>query len=158
MWLLNLLLPGVGLVWRGRLWAGLLAISLIAVAVVTAGLGWALTVVDEPARQTVWLVTAALWAGAFLWSGVLWWLLERSGSVDEAVRNDCARSAQAALLRGEGDRALEHARRVVRSAPRLPAAWQLLAHCAAAAGKDRLARRAEGRAAWYAKQAYIDRA
>ena len=143
----NLLLPGLGLVWRGRLLAGLLPVAVMALVVVAAAVGWALTVAEEPARSQVWQYAILGWLLAVLWAAGAWWLLERGGDKDPAVRNDCARSAQAALLRGEGERAVQHARRVVRSAPRSAGAWELLAACATVAGDDRLHRRARRRAA-----------
>ena len=156
LWLVNIIIPGVGLVWRGRLLVGLLAVAVVAAAAVVAGFGWALTVAGENGRQTVSLAAAALLGLAMLWAAACWFVLERGGPQDAAVRNDCARSAQAALLRGEGERALEHAQRVVRDAPRLPGAWQLYAACAAAAGKDRIAQKAQRRYEWLAKQAHLE--
>ena len=48
----NVLLPGFGLVWRGRMWAGLTAVALIAVVVVLTALGWALTVAGSRRAQS----------------------------------------------------------------------------------------------------------
>jgi hypothetical protein len=157
VWLVNLLLPGVGLVWRGRLVVGLLAVALVALVLVTAAVGWALTVAGEPARLLVWQAAASGWLIAVVWAATWWWLCERDGPDDPAVYNDCARSAQAALLRGEGDRAVEHAQRVVRGAPRRATAWELLARCAQASGNERLAGRAQKRARWLAKQEHLER-
>ena len=156
LWLLNIFIPGVGLVWRGRLFVGLKAVAIVAAAAVIGGFGWALTVAGENGRELVVFTALGLYGIAMLWAAIWWFVLERTGKQDAAVRNDCARSAQAALLRGEGERALEHARRVVRAAPRLPGAWQLYAACAAAAGKDRIAAKAQKRYEWLAKQAHLE--
>ena len=91
--------------WRGRLVVGLAAIALLALVLVAAAVGWALTVAGEPARLLVWQGAVLAWLVAVIWAGAWWWLCERDGPDDPAIYNDCARSAQAALLRGEGERA-----------------------------------------------------
>jgi len=141
--LVNLVLPGSGLVLRDRLAVGtllLLAALLALVVVGTAGLIATPAFADELRLIAggVYLLAALLAAGG-------WALWERRVTVDERALLETYRAAAAAYLRDEAA-AIDHARRLCRRAPSLPGAWRLLELVATARGERALARSAAQRA------------
>jgi hypothetical protein len=138
----NALLPGSGLVARGRagvglalLTAALACASLAALALLDAASG--LSLVEALAAYVGLALVAELGLAAF----------ERRARLDPGAVRATHRRASSAYLRGEREPALAAARQLTRLAPEEPGSWALLALAARADGREGEAARAERRAA-----------
>jgi len=141
--ILNLVLPGCGLVLRDRVIAGLVllvaALALLAVAVLAP-----LAATPAFAGRVVVVAGAGYLVLAAL-AGGLWWWWEREHHVDRSAVLRRHRAAATAWLGGDPARARSEAEALARQAPGLPGAWQLLAMICRSAGDAAAADRAERR-------------
>ena len=137
--LINLLIPGSGLVLRDRPWAGYGLIVLTGLAL-SAAVVYLLLATESLAA---WLgpTVLALWLIAVVLAGGLWWLTEHAKPTDQAALAEWYRRASIAYLRGDGPAALEAARAVVRHAPLHAGAWKLQELAAQMVGDRSLERR-----------------
>lgn len=143
--LFDVVLPGAGLVLRGRVGLGLaLLVPALAVATLLT-LSGLLATADFAATLRWWMigcygVLAAVAVAAHLW-------MTRGRVADPQVMRDLHRQAAQALLNDRLPEAVDAAERLTAAAPREPGAWRLLAHVAVAAGDRKRAGRAERRLA-----------
>jgi hypothetical protein len=140
----NVLLPGSGLVLRGRLVAGL-PILVAAMALVVLALAAALAPAPGfdggfAVRAVIGYVLLGAIAGGTLWH----W--EQGARLDPAAVRELHRKLATAYLRGELPEARRQADLLVVAAGREPGAWSLLAMVAAAMGDAAVAARATKRA------------
>jgi hypothetical protein len=136
------LLPGSGLLARGRLGVGVALIAAGALAASALALGLAGVPGFDGGLVRAAAAYLALGAAAALGG----WSLDRGSRIDPTAVRAAHDEAAAAFLRGENPAALAAARRVARLAPQEPGAWDLLALVARAAGDPGTADRAERRA------------
>ena len=142
--LLNLGLPGAGLVVRGHLGTGILL--LVPTILVMAVMGLAAGLLAAPLASAVLGVLAGLWVLLALIAGALWWRQDRRERLDPVAVRALHREAVAAWLADRLPEALTAARSLVVAAPEEPGAWELLSRIAGDAGEPALARRATRRA------------
>ena len=142
---LNVLLPGAGLLIAGHLGAGLalLVPSVVVLALVVGVLGLFAT-----AAAALPLLLGLLGGELLLaaTAGGLWWWYDRRGRYDPLVVRSLHRQAAAAYLRNERPAAMAKALALTRAAPEEAGTWRFLALVAADAGDQPLAARAERRA------------
>ena len=142
---LNLALPGAGLVVRGHLALGIAlvlpALLTLAVAALAAG------ILVRPLAFSVVTTCLGIWATLSVIAATLWWRQDQREHLDPVAVRAIHREAAAAWLKEQPAEALAAARRLVVAAPEEPGAWQLLARIAQDAGDPTLARRAARRAA-----------
>lgn len=141
---LNVALPGSGLLIDGHLGAGLgllvPAVVLIALAIGALGLftvALGVTVIG-------WL--ALLYAILALIAGGLWWLNASRRHYDPTQVRALHREAAKAYLTSQTDVALAKAHALTKAAPEEAGTWRFLALVAGDAGDASLAKRAEARA------------
>ena len=138
--ILNVLVPGSGLLLRDRvlLGCGLLIATICLVAVVIA----APLVMSLAFTKQVLLYAALAYGVLFAVAGLLWWRLEAATPLSDAVLREKHATITKAWLSGMADEARLEARSLVRRARHLPEVWALyaLVH----EGKD--AQRAQERA------------
>ena len=142
--LLNLLVPGAGLVVAGRLTIGV--VLLLPTVLVVAVAGLAAGILVRPLAVPVLFGCLAAWSILAVISGLVWWWWARRCRIDPVRVRLLHREAAGAWLRGEAT-ALAAARRLAAAAPEEPGAWRLLALIARDQGEPATVRAAERRAA-----------
>ncbi len=142
--LLNLLVPGAGLLVAGRVAIG--AALLLPAILVAAVAGLAAGVLARPLAVPVLLGCLSAWLVLAAVAGGIWWWWARRCAIDPVHVRALHREAAGAWLRGDGS-ALAAARRLADAAPEEPGAWRLLALIARDQGDVRTGRAAERRAA-----------
>lgn len=142
--LLNLLLPGAGLLIAGNLVAGLLLLvpTVILIALMLGVLGLFTLAAAVPILGVLALLYAAL-AGL---AGVWWWHLARRRIYDPVQVRALHRTAVTAYLQGRSAEAVVTAHRLVAAAPEEAGTWRFLALLAGDAGDAVLAKRALAKA------------
>jgi hypothetical protein len=141
---LNVLLPGCGLVLRGRLTAGM---PLLVAALALATLALIALLAPLPgfdAGFALWALAGYLGFGAVAAAAL--WAWERGAQLDPAAVRAIHHRLASAYLRGDHPAARAAADELVRAAAREPGAWSLLALTAGAAGDAATAARARRRA------------
>lgn len=142
--ILDLLLPGVGLTWKGRLAPGLPLLVVALVALVALVLGRLLLV--EARIGTTTLAAVGVYLACGLTAAVLQ-LLARPPQPMAADRlAEAHRRIAAAYLSERGDEALAGAQDLARRAAGEPGAWRLLEVVARGNGRSEVADRAARRA------------
>jgi len=141
---LNMLLPGCGLILRGRLGLGS-ALFLPALAAATLAPLVAVVAVDGFRVKLLAVFIAAYVVLAGL-AALAWWWQARQERWDPGLVRELHRNAAAAFLRGEHAVARQAAERLCAAAQREPGAWTLLGMAAAAAGDAPAAAAAHRRA------------
>lgn len=140
---LNLLLPGSGLLVRGRLLPGLILLApvpLLAALLLGAGI-----VAAPPVAAPIRLAVCSAWALLALLAALVWWWTARRTRFDPAAVRAAHRQACAAWLQGRPEQALTGAQELVRLAPEEAGAWGFLALVGESAGQPALAERARRR-------------
>lgn len=144
MLLLNLILPGAGVILLGRLLSGALCLLLAMLCLALLALSHVVAV-DVFADQLLWLGLAGYGLLNLLSSGWLWWRRRKPGWDARQLRQLHSRCSRAYLC-GDLNQAVDTARQLCRLAGELVGSWQLLAMIADAQGDQRLAGRARQRA------------
>ena len=144
--IVNLVLPGAGLVIAGHLLPGLLL--LVPTVILIALIVGVLAIFISSAAWPIASFFFVIYAGLSLIAGSWWWWQSRRGRIDPAKVRALHRTAAIAYLQGRNAEAVTTARELVAAAPQESGAWHFLALVATAANDPALARRAtaKGRA------------
>lgn len=144
--MVNLVLPGAGLVVAGHLLPGLLLLvpTVILIALILGVLALFISSAAWPIAASLFSLYIALSVIAGSW----WWWQSRRGRIDPTKVRALHRTAAIAYLQGRNAEAVTTARELVAAAPQESGAWHFLALVATAANDPALARRAtaKGRA------------
>ena len=142
--LLNIALPGSGLLIAGHLGMGLalLVLAVIALSLAIGAVGLFTTAVSG--IIIAWL--AAGYAGLAVIAGTCWWRLARRQQYDPAHVRALHRAACTAYLTNKPEIAVAQAHALTKAAPEEAGTWRFLALVAADAGQSALAKRAEAKA------------
>ena len=141
--LVNLALPGAGLLIAGYLLPGLLLLvpTVILIALIIGSLAIFTAAAAWPIAGTLAVVYVLLMAIAGGW----WWRQARRLHIDPVAVRALHRTAVIAYLQSRDGEALAGAQRLVASAPEESGAWHFLALVATAANHPAVARRATAR-------------
>lgn len=133
--LVNVLIPGAGLLLRDRLVLGcsLLLLALICVALLIVG---PLLLSPDFAATSRWWLLAAYVALALL-AALAWWLWEAATPLSDAHLREQHRLITSAWLQGRGKEAQSMAETLAQRGRRLPQVWDLLAVVAEPAVAER---------------------
>ncbi len=143
MLLLNILIPGAGLILRGRLWSG--SIALLAAMVCLGLLILSPIIATAEFAQSLLLQFGLIYLCLSLLSSLWLWYCTRKPSWDQAELRQLHDQASKAYLLSNYDQAIEVAQRICQQASNLIGSWQLLAIIADAKGDHQLARKARDR-------------
>jgi len=144
--IVNLVLPGAGLLIAGHLLPGLLL--LVPTVILIALILGVLAVFVSSAAWPIAGLFSVIYLALALIAGGWWWWQSRRGQIDPAQVRALHRTAAIAYLQGRDADAVTTARALVVIAPEESGAWHFLALVATAANDPALARRAtaKGRA------------
>lgn len=123
--LINVVLPGSGLLLRDRMILGC-GLLIAAICVTAFVLSCSLLMSPEFAAISR-LYAAGLYAALMFLSGLLWWIFEAATPIEDAILREKHALITKAWLSGQEDQARSEARQLVRRARHLPAAWALYA-------------------------------